>query len=190
MVLSRDIERTLTMMKRYVDKLNSWNMLSAFAYQDRNGVMHVYGDKAVATVVEENMDQVYALQEEDDHAVNEDQGIPQGENQVQMVLPRVDLDKTNFMDCRNLAMVCVKASLGTNRRNIGWGVPENCPVWWPEHIPWTKNGVQSGLRHPQLKELIRACYQYHGQPLVSSIFFFFFFTYIFSQKLESQPFAF
>ena len=43
-------------------------------------------------------------------------------------------------------MVCVKAQLGTNHRNIGWGVPENRPVWWPEHIPWslTKNGAQRG----------------------------------------------
>ena len=92
MVLSRDIERILTMMKRYVDKLISWNMLSAFTQQDRNGATHIYGDKAVAIVVEENMDQVYVLQDKDDDDTNEDQDIPQGDHQVQMVLPRVDLD--------------------------------------------------------------------------------------------------
>ena len=54
---------------------------------------------------------------------------------------------------------------GGLRRRIGWGIPESKPVWWPEDVPWTKKGVQSGMDRSQLTSVILAAYNHHCQQL-------------------------
>ena len=68
-----------------------------------------------------------------------------------------------LQDTRKLAVSVVKAAFGGTRRKIGWGIEENKPEWWPEHVPWTKRGVQSGVNIAQLRDIIKACYEHFGQ---------------------------
>jgi hypothetical protein len=76
-----------------------------------------------------------------------------------------------FQETRSLTVKVVRTALGGTRRKVGWGQEENKPEWWPAHVAWTKRGVQSGVHHKELREIITACYKHHGQSLYVSYTF-------------------
>jgi hypothetical protein len=47
MVLGRDIERTIRLLKEHVDKMREWGLPSAVAYSTKDGVMLTYGTTAI-----------------------------------------------------------------------------------------------------------------------------------------------
>ncbi len=47
----------------------------------------------------------------------------------------------------------------------GWGKPEKKPAWWPSDVPWTKWGVQRGIKRFQLEKLVTEAMTYHGGKL-------------------------
>ena len=35
-------------------------------------------------------------------------------------------------------------------------------MWWPSDVPWTKWGVQRGIKRFQLEKLVKEAMNYHG----------------------------
>ena len=87
--------------------------------------------------------------------------------QNRMMLPALskDLDRMSYLELRDLCVTVVRNEVGGFRRKLGWGKPETKPVWWPQEVPWTTKGVQSGVNTAMMRQVVRSCYRHHGQAL-------------------------
>ncbi len=127
-------------------------------YSIPGGALKLYGSGAITDVVR--------VHQEDNHDQFMEAFYGEEKNSG-LLLAVLDppLLERNFQQTRALAVSVVKASHPGMRRKVGWGDPEKKPEWWPGEAPWEKSGFQSGVTLQQLRSLISACYEYHGQPI-------------------------
>jgi len=156
MVQKRDLERTINILQRQVDKLRSWGLPAAAIYNNRQGGLNMYGSPAITQVVRDHKEDILSLKDYREVFRDTDKAF---------LLPIIDppLEQRNYESTREMANNVVRASCSPFR--VGWGAPEKKPVWWPVDIAWTKRGLQSGVNHKELKRIVYACYAHHGQDM-------------------------
>ena len=121
------------------------------------------GLDCIVQIVRDNQPQIFNHAEFRQEYGDEEAG-PENHHTL---LPVIDppLELRNFQSTRSLALSVVRAWCAGMSREVGWGDPERKPEWWPEGVVWGRRGVQSGVSHNDLKEVIRACYAFHDQKL-------------------------
>jgi len=155
----RDYERALKIIMKQVQKFNYWGLPTALVYTTKTMALSTYGSLAISNAVKSQKDTIYRMPDFSKCTTLRER---------QLHLPKIDipLEKWKFHDLRTLAHEATVASVGLGMRSqIGWGEKKNKPQWWPEHVAWTKRGVQEGVSSQDLRDIIRACYVHHGEPL-------------------------
>ncbi len=160
MVLKRDFDRCVDTIRTQIEKLRTWGYPAAAVYSIPGGALKLFGSGAITDIVRVHQEEIF----EHDQFMEAFDGE---EKNSGLLLPVLDppLLERNFQQTRALAVSVVKASCSGMRRKVGWGDPEKKPEWWPGEVPWEKSGVQSGVTLQQLRSLISACYEHHGQPM-------------------------
>lgn len=175
MVLSRDLERTIRLLKCYIDKLEGWGFSAAVVYSTREGYLKTHGSKSIKCVIKEHVQEIYTAMQNppvdeptpaaQDASEEIEMADPQEEEFLMLQPLETTLESNTFVKNRGIAIKCTKVSLGGTKGRILWGKEDTKPAWWPEQVPWTSRGLQMGVTGDNLKDVIRACYAHHRQPL-------------------------
>ncbi len=163
MVKRRDIDRCISTLSTQIEKMRAWGFPAAAVYSTPDGTLKIVGSDCIVQIVRDHQQEIFNHAEFRQEYGDEEAG-PENHHTL---LPVIDppLELRNFQSTRSLAVSVVRASCAGMSRKVGWGDPERKPEWWPEGVVWGRRGVQSGVSHNDLKDVIRACYAFHDQEL-------------------------